>query len=384
MIIYRIIINAIFFIAIAAISSCNNKEQFILRGIFENKTENGTILIKNSEDSTLYSENFSNGSFLIKGKLPEANFYKVFLNLDNKEQATHDIWLNADSTTISYAKNIIIYPHIASSAKEQIEWNHFNDLYKALTQSSMVELKSAKENLTKKEDLLRGDAYNNLLYAIDKIEEQQANEYLKAASAFIQKYPSSSISYKIVNEAPDLDDKASQYANLLMRLEGEIKSRKETISLLEKLQNKSKIAIGKKLAIRINGQDVEGNPFNISDLNNKKIILLEFWKSTNTLGRTFRPTYQEVYNQYKDSGFEIVGISMDTNKEWWTNAITQDKVTWKQYSDLQGIDSPNTKHYNIESIPYSILMSTDGEILEVDLPAKSLAFEISKYLAKNR
>lgn len=368
------------FIVLFLFTACNHEKKFILKGVFENKAETGTLLIKNMNDSILFSENFSQGSFLIKEKLPKANFYKVFVNLEDKKQATHEIWLNADSTTVSYAGNIMIYPHIATSAKEQLEWNYFNDLYRGLTQSSMADLQSAEENLAKKEGSLRGDAYNNLLYAIDDIKDQQAKQYFKAASSFVQKYPQSFISYKIIDEAPDLDDKASQYVGLLVKLKGEVKSKEETIELLERLQNKSKITIGKNLTIHIDGQDPEGEPFKVEDLKNKKLILLEFWKSTNVLGRTFRATYKEVYEQYKNAGFEIIGISMDTNKEWWKNAIIEDKVDWKQYSDLKGIDSPNTKHYNIESFPYSILVGTDGKIIEVNLPPQSLAFEISKYL----
>ncbi|MGB3108601.1 peroxiredoxin family protein, partial [Sphingobacterium siyangense] len=81
-----------------------------------------------------------------------------------------------------------------------------------------------------------------------------------------------------------------------------------------------------------------------------------------------------LYNKYKDSGFEILGISLDkvAQRKQWVDAIADDKLSWPQVSDLKGWDSPAAKRYGINSIPASFLLDPTGKVVYRNLRGKDL------------
>jgi hypothetical protein len=76
----------------------------------------------------------------------------------------------------------------------------------------------------------------------------------------------------------------------------------------------------------------------------------------------------------------MIGISLDKNENWWRAAIKDDQVSWPQYSDLKGSDSDNLDYYNIDVIPNNILITVDGEILDINVPLLTLGLDLEKYL----
>ena len=93
---------------------------------------------------------------------------------------------------------------------------------------------------------------------------------------------------------------------------------------------------------------------------NGKIVLLEFWASWCAPCRQTNPELVDVYNSYKDEGFEILGISIDKNKGDWKTAIKEDRLSWTQV-----LDSLRTTQltYNLNSIPFNLLLNREGEII---------------------
>ena len=72
----------------------------------------------------------------------------------------------------------------------------------------------------------------------------------------------------------------------------------------------------------------------------------------------------KLYNKYKTKGFEILGISLDQNRERWLQAIQADKLTWKHTSDLKGWSNEVSKLYEISAIPKTFLVDPNGMIIE--------------------
>lgn len=86
---------------------------------------------------------------------------------------------------------------------------------------------------------------------------------------------------------------------------------------------------------------------------NGNIVLLEFWASWCLPCRQTNPELVKIYNNYKDKGFEILGISIDKHKTGWKLAIKEDKLIWPQVIDSLRITE---KTYNLNSIPYNLLV----------------------------
>lgn len=67
-----------------------------------------------------------------------------------------------------------------------------------------------------------------------------------------------------------------------------------------------------------------------------KYILLDFWASWCAPFRKEHPNLIKTYEQFKDKNFEIIFGSLDSENENWPYAISKDKITWTQISDLKG------------------------------------------------
>lgn len=111
-------------------------------------------------------------------------------------------------------------------------------------------------------------------------------------------------------------------------------------------------------------QDPTGKPIKISDYAGKgKYCLVEFWASWCGPCRADIPHLKEAWEAYHPQGFNMISISMDTNKAAWLAALKREGMTWPQGSDLTGFEAI-AKAYNFNGIPFCILVGPDGTILQ--------------------
>ncbi|MEM6805360.1 MAG: TlpA disulfide reductase family protein, partial [Bacteroidota bacterium] len=123
----------------------------------------------------------------------------------------------------------------------------------------------------------------------------------------------------------------------------------------------------------------EGDTLSLSDYKGK-YLLVDFWASWCGPCRRENPNVRRVYAAYKDKGFDIIGVSLDRNKDRWIGAIKQDQLPWKHISDLKQWRSIAAKTYGVHSIPYTVLLDPDGKIIAKRLRGKSLENELERLL----
>lgn len=87
-----------------------------------------------------------------------------------------------------------------------------------------------------------------------------------------------------------------------------------------------------------------------------------------------------LYNEYKDSGLGIVGVSLDQDKDAWLTAIKKLELPWPQMSDLKGWDNAAAQQFNITSIPHTIVVDQKGVILERGLRGEVLKEFVAEQL----
>jgi thiol-disulfide isomerase/thioredoxin len=121
----------------------------------------------------------------------------------------------------------------------------------------------------------------------------------------------------------------------------------------------------------------EGTPIQLSDFKGK-YVLLDFWASWCGPCRKENPNVVRLYNKYKNQGFEILGISLDQNRERWLQAIQADKLTWKHTSDLKGWSNEVGKLYEISAIPKTFLLDPKGIIIAKDLRGAALEGKLAQ------
>lgn len=107
-----------------------------------------------------------------------------------------------------------------------------------------------------------------------------------------------------------------------------------------------------------------------------KYVLVDFWASWCGPCRLESPTMVSLYEKYKGDEFEILGVSLDKEKEKWLAAIELDNLTWLQVSDLKQWESIAAKKYVVKALPHTVLVDKEGLIIATGLRGKDLELKI--------
>jgi thiol-disulfide isomerase/thioredoxin len=108
-------------------------------------------------------------------------------------------------------------------------------------------------------------------------------------------------------------------------------------------------------------------------------VLIDFWASWCGPCRKENPNVVKTYNKYKDDGFTIVSVSLDTDKQKWLGAIQADGLIWPNHvSDLGGWNSKVSRKYNVSSIPFTVLIDKEGNIVQTNLRGPDLENKLAE------
>ncbi|MBI3218140.1 MAG: TlpA family protein disulfide reductase [Bacteroidetes bacterium] len=152
---------------------------------------------------------------------------------------------------------------------------------------------------------------------------------------------------------------------------------KELVAMTEKM----KITAVGQLAPEIALPNPSGQIVKLSSLRGK-YVLIDFWAKWCGPCRKENPNVVRAYNRFKNKGFEVYGVSLDRNKQEWMQAIQEDGLAWTQVSDLQYFNSQAARDYNIQAIPFSILLDKEGKIIAKNLRGAALEQKLEEVLGK--
>jgi peroxiredoxin len=103
-----------------------------------------------------------------------------------------------------------------------------------------------------------------------------------------------------------------------------------------------------------------------------KIVLIYFWASWNSSCREMNMGLSGLYEQFHARGFDIYGVSLDTDQTSWLVAARRDRANWIQVNDSSGFKSANAVRYRIRSLPAAILLDRDGKVISGDIKLPEL------------
>ena len=117
----------------------------------------------------------------------------------------------------------------------------------------------------------------------------------------------------------------------------------------------------------------QGEEVRLSDFAGKgKYIVIDFWASWCGPCRRAMPELISIYNEYKDKGVDVVGVSFDNDEQAWKSSIESLGLPWHQMSDLKGWESIATSIYGVNSIPHLMLLDPEGIIIAKKLNDNTL------------
>ena len=194
---------------------------------------------------------------------------------------------------------------------------------------------------------------------------------------FIQTHPNSIISASILslNAATwGKDTTMLLYKNLseAMRNTSYGKDALEYITLNKNLK------VGDRY-INFHQTDVEGNTVSLSEFEGK-VVLLEFWASWCVVCRQNNPELVKIYNDFKNKGFNILGVAAEYEKIKWIEAVRKDGLSWQNVSDLNGDRNKAVLMYGVSDFPTNFLIDRNGIIVAKNLKNDDLRNKLNELL----
>lgn len=113
-----------------------------------------------------------------------------------------------------------------------------------------------------------------------------------------------------------------------------------------------------------------------------KYVLIDFWAGWCPPCRKENPNVVKAFNEYKDKGFTVLGVSLDYKREQWLDAIEADQLTWTHVSDLKYWDSEVPALYGVRGIPANVLLNPDGIIIARNITGEELHTTLSKEIVE--
>lgn len=109
-----------------------------------------------------------------------------------------------------------------------------------------------------------------------------------------------------------------------------------------------------------------------------KTVLVDFWASWCAPCRLANKKLVKLYDKYKSQNFEIVGISIDTDKTKWLKAIEKDKLKHSQLIDPKGFDAKTAITFGVEALPAAYLFDASGKLIAINPTEAQIIAQIKK------
>ncbi len=196
----------------------------------------------------------------------------------------------------------------------------------------------------------------------------------------LKQTPASLVLYNLLQDANliDKDKHFDLFATSLQKFKTSWPNYSYTRDLDEMVAKMKVTAVG-QLAPEIALPNPNGQVVKLSSLRGK-YVLIDFWAKWCGPCRRENPNVVKAYHRFKGKGFEVFGVSLDKNKADWVKAIQEDGLVWTHVSDLKYFDCQAARDYNINAIPFSILLDKEGKIIAKNLRGAALEKKLEEVL----
>lgn len=370
---------------ISLFNACNNSKTssgFEIKGNLLNSKSESIYLEKLTQkgptivDSAVIDEK---GEFLIHNYSPSVGFYRLRLTNANFAMLVLDSAQKLVITGDARDLGNTFKAEGSTDTKLFLEFQELAKMQKVRTDS----LESVFNNaiITQKLDSLKADALSKEL---QKPYEAMVATYSEIVSKKILENTNSFASIMAIQQI-----KPEIYLHVYKALDKGLTNRypnNDDAKAFHGMVEQAEMMVNRTQAIKIGAEAPElilpmpnDKELALTSLRGK-VVLIDFWASWCGPCRKELPNVKRCYEKYKSKGFEILGVSLDKNREDWLDAITKEGLTWPQVSDLKFWQSEACSIYAVQSIPYTVLVDKDGKIIATDLRGADLDTKLAEVL----
>ncbi len=208
--------------------------------------------------------------------------------------------------------------------------------------------------------------------------KEAVEEADKVIMAFIKEYPDDQRSRALKFMRADLYapiDPAKEEA-ILKELAADSNTR-----IARRAQSKLDQKAALKKPVEMKFTAVDGSEVDVAKLRGK-VVLVDFWATWcgPCVGEV--PNVVAAFKKYHDKGFEVIGISLDEDKDAMLKFIKEKGMTWPQYFDGKGWENAISSKHGIQGIPAMWLLDKKGLVRSTEARGEQLPILIEKLLAE--
>jgi len=371
---------SIILVAFCLLLGCSKEQKFKISGTlsdFGNPDEPTMLYLKTrdfNEQMILLDSTFlaKDGKFTLKGKTSETDlffladkdnnfFVRIFVDPGNNITVTGTA-TDIPSLIIKGSETQAIYDEFLSCIEP------FKEEQKLIQQNYMTYIQDVSITEDEFEKI-----ETELVASFEQLEKEIENtttEFIKANSSNIV------AAYLVYRNTTSLSN-SKDIEQQLNLLDSEM-TNKFALSIKNRLEKVKTTEVGAILPM-IELPDPDGKLISLESLRGQ-YVFVDFWASWCAPCIREIPNLKIAYDKYHEKGFEIISISLDSEREEWIDALTKYELNWLHVSDLQAFNSPIAQQLAVAYVPHTFLLDPDGVIIAVDLRGEELENRLAEIM----
>jgi len=286
------------------------------------------------------------------------------------------LFLKAGDTKLVFYGNAGKYRITGASATGQKE-------FEALVSKDQVYLKRVMMFETRLRQYQESENAKEAAQMKDSISKAESARKEQVFESYVLQHPNEDLSLYAMKIYSSINiENPQEVKSLLSRLGKELQDTEEMIELRKEAEDNERFMSGAK-APDFTQADTSGTVVTLSSFHGK-YVLVDFWASWCKPCRAQNPSLVRLYQKYKNKGFTILGVSLDSKKESWLKAIHDDKLEWSHVSDLKSWGNAVAKQYKISHVPQNYLLDSQGVIVGKNLSEEDLEQMLEKELVNSK
>jgi peroxiredoxin len=346
-----------------------NSHNFTVNGTVEGASDGKAYLIAFNETQggidTLATASITSGKFTLKGNVEEPRFANIIIEKKNFPLLLEKSVFTA---TITYPTNEGGTPATPVAEIKGGEGQEVYKLFNEIQQEFSLKVMELQMALATATDAVERDSIEQLFI------ECQENVMAKEMEIIKANPDAYATAFQVYNRALGIED-AEGMKEMYNLLGEKGKATKYGKLIEEQIQQMERVAIG-QIAPDFKVVTPAGDSISLYGIE-AKVKLIDFWASWCAPCRAENPNVVKAYAEYQSKGLEIIGVSLDSERENWLDAIEVDGLTWKHGIDQTGATA---MLYGVVGIPHTLLLDQNNRILDKNLRGDELKAKLAELL----